>query len=179
MPVYPCSCFSTVMSLYLFSYVQLSVVWFSLCPRAVRRPRCAAADNLWAPPLLPFADRRAAAENLSAHRRCHCCCVVILLQFSQTKKQGHQKILRIERNVFWNFRRKYFWPPKAAPRRFRRRRLSFLDWRAPPSTKIDRRTTADTMTSAHGSTMSMSSVCPIVHVSLCMSMFLSVCPSQS
>jgi len=34
----------------------------------------------------------AATDNLSARRRCHCCCVVILLQLSMTKK-GHQKIL--------------------------------------------------------------------------------------
>ena len=50
-----------------------------------------------APPT--FVDQRAAAaDNLSAHRRCHyCCCVAILLQFSMTNK-GHQTILRIERN---------------------------------------------------------------------------------
>src|SRR6218665_1797155 len=60
--------------------------------------RAAAADNLWAPLLPTFVDRRAtAAENLSARRRCHCCCVLILLQFSMTKKR-HHKILRIERN---------------------------------------------------------------------------------
>jgi len=46
--------------------------------------RAAAADNMWA----------AASDNLSACRRGHYCCVVILLQFSMTKKQ---KILRIER----------------------------------------------------------------------------------
>src|SRR6218665_3298790 len=65
--------------------------------RAVRQPRRAAADNLWAPPPT-FVDRRAAAaDNLSARRRCHCCCVAILLQFSMTKT-GHQTILRVERN---------------------------------------------------------------------------------
>src|SRR6218665_1900497 len=67
----------------------------------------AAAANLWAPPLT-FVDRRspAAADNLSARRRCHCCCVVILLQFSMTKK-GHQKILRIGRNFFSGICEKY------------------------------------------------------------------------
>src|SRR6218665_3447943 len=56
-------------------------------------------DYLWAPPPT-FVDRRAAvtaADNLTARRRCHCCCVLISLLFSMTKK-GHQKILRIERN---------------------------------------------------------------------------------
>jgi len=41
----------------------------------------AAADNLWAPPPT-FVNRRAAADNLSARRRCQFCCVLILLQFS-------------------------------------------------------------------------------------------------
>src|SRR6218665_2380136 len=45
---------------------------------------CTAANNLWAPPP-NFVDRRAAADNLSALRRCRCCCVLILLQFSITK----------------------------------------------------------------------------------------------
>src|SRR6218665_1226614 len=49
--------------------------------RAVRRPR-RAADNLWAPPQQTFVDRRAAAKNLSAHRRYNFSCVFILLQFS-------------------------------------------------------------------------------------------------
>src|SRR6218665_1796054 len=52
--------------------------------RAVRRPRRAAADNLWAPPPPTFVDRRAAADNLSARRRYHCCCVVTFLEFSIT-----------------------------------------------------------------------------------------------
>src|SRR6218665_4119370 len=60
------------------------VVWCVGLLRAMRRPRRAAAENLWAPPPT-FVDRRAAADNLSARRRCHCCCVVILLQFSMTK----------------------------------------------------------------------------------------------
>ena len=49
--------------------------------RAVRRPR-RAADNFWAPPPPTFVDWRAAADNLSARRRCHFCCALILLQFS-------------------------------------------------------------------------------------------------
>src|SRR6218665_897636 len=49
--------------------------------RAVRRPRRAAADNLWAPPPPTFVDRRAAADNLSARRRYHCCCAVIFWNF--------------------------------------------------------------------------------------------------
>ena len=53
----------------------------------------AAADNLWAPPCA------AAADILSACRRCHCRCLVIFLQLSIAKK-GHQKILRLERNLF-------------------------------------------------------------------------------
>src|SRR6218665_3056352 len=53
--------------------------------------RGAAADNLCAPPPT-FVDRRAAApDNLSARRGCYCCCVLILLQFSKTKK-GHLKM---------------------------------------------------------------------------------------
>src|SRR6218665_3036882 len=53
-------------------------------PRAVRWAR-RAADNLLVPPPT-FVDWRAAAENLSARRRFHRCCVVILLQFWMTKK---------------------------------------------------------------------------------------------
>jgi len=41
--------------------------------------RAASADNLWAPPT--FVDRRA-ADNLSARRRCHCCCVGYLFCFN-------------------------------------------------------------------------------------------------
>ena len=62
-------------------------------------------------PITPtFVDRRAAAvENLPARRRCHCCCVLILLQFSMTEK-GHQKILRLERNLFGILCRQFLGP---------------------------------------------------------------------
>src|SRR6218665_1129093 len=66
--------------------------------RAVRRPRrVATTNNLWAPQPPTFVDWSVAADCLSARRRCHFCCVLILLQFSMTKK-CHQEILRIERN---------------------------------------------------------------------------------
>src|SRR6218665_1069561 len=87
-----------------------------------------AADNLWAPSPPTFVDRR--ANNLSA-RQCHCCCVLILLQFSMTKK-GHQKILRIER-IFSGIFEEHFWPP--TPRRSRRRREKLTG--APPPTQCE------------------------------------------
>ena len=69
--------------------------------RAVRRQRRPAADNLWAS-LQTFVDLRASADNLSARHRCHyCCSVLILLQFSMTKK-----MLRTERNFFENLWKK-------------------------------------------------------------------------
>ena len=50
----------------------------------------------------PTNCRRRVRRTPLVRRRCHCRCVLILLQFSMTKK-GHQKILRIERNFFGNF----------------------------------------------------------------------------
>ena len=72
--------------------------------------RAATADNLWAPPPT-FVDLRAAAaaDNLLARRRSHCCNVAVYL-FScnfQWLKKGRQKILRIERN-FWNLWKNIF-----------------------------------------------------------------------
>ena len=112
--------------------------------RAVRRPRrVATTNNLWAPQPPTFVDWSVAADCLSARRRCHFCCVLILLQFSMTKK-CHQEILRIERNFSGIFEKKLFG---------RQGRRCFGTVGAPsPPTKIGRRTAADTMTSAHGST---------------------------
>ena len=104
-------------------------------------PRHAAVvDNLWAP-LATFVDRRAdaAADNLSAR---HCCCVLLLLQFSMIKK-GHQNIFRIERNFFGNIW-KQFWPP--TPRRAAANFLGPTGRRRRPKL-----TAADTMTLTHDS----------------------------
>src|SRR6218665_3069720 len=103
----------------------------------------ATADNMWASPPT-FVDRRAAADNLSARRRCHCCCIVILLQFLMTKRSSD--FFRIERNFFENLWKKiHLAAQMAAPPPI------CLDGGAPPPlTKIYRRP-ADTMTMAHGS----------------------------
>jgi len=60
---------------------------FNLSTLSDNKDRAADDDNLWAPSPI-FVDRRVAAatDNLSARRRCHCCRVLILLQFSMTRK---------------------------------------------------------------------------------------------
>src|SRR6218665_672164 len=60
-----------------------------------------------------------------------------------------KKILRIERNFFVNLRKSCFWP--ITPRR--RRRFFWTGGAPPPPTEIDRRAAADTMTSAHSSSL--------------------------
>src|SRR6218665_1117672 len=65
-------------------------------------PICGRRRRQFVAPTPTFVDRRPVApDNLSARRRWHCCCVLIVLQFSMTKN-GHQKILRVERNFFGN-----------------------------------------------------------------------------
>src|SRR6218665_1567110 len=97
-------------------------------------------------------------------------------------KKVPKKILRIERHFFVNLRKKCFWPPTPRRRRRRRffgtggppPPPTAIDPRpppppnhppppglffwgpggaTPPPTEIDRRAAADTMTSAHSSTM--------------------------
>src|SRR6218665_1361402 len=67
-------------------------------------------------------------------------------------KKVPKKILRIERHFFVNLRKKLFLAAHAAPRR-RRRRFFWTGGAPPPPTEIDRRAAADTMTSAHSSTL--------------------------
>src|SRR6218665_1625572 len=63
----------------------------------VKLEPCAAAprpaDNLWAPPPT-FADQRAAADNLSARRRCHFRCVYLFCcNFrSMTKRRSSENV---------------------------------------------------------------------------------------
>src|SRR6218665_3621008 len=107
----------------------MSCHWKVLCT-AVRRPRRVAADNLWAPPT--FVDRRAAVDTLSARRRCHCCCVVILLQFSMTEKRPSEKFA--DRTKFFRESlKKIHLAAHAAPQPI------FWTGGAPPPTQIDRR----------------------------------------
>src|SRR6218665_2009818 len=124
------------------------LIWtsFSSPIREVRRPRRATADNLWAPPI--FVDGRAfeAADPIVA-LYLFCC----NFKFSPTKK-GHQNSLRIElyfsgifeKNIF--FAAADFLGPAA---RWSRHRPKLTG----EPTKIDRRAPADTMTSAHVSTV--------------------------
>src|SRR6218665_1156200 len=60
-------------------------------------------------------------------------------------KKVPKKILRIERNFFVNLRKKCFWPPTPP---------IFLTGGVPP--QIDRRATAEKITSAHSSSRSSS-----------------------
>src|SRR6218665_1789295 len=67
-------------------------------------------------------------------------------------KKVPKKILRIERNFFVNLRKKCFLAAHAAAPR-RRRRFFWTSGAPPPPTEIDRRAAADTMTSAHSSSV--------------------------
>jgi len=64
--------------------LEMAMYWWNCIQGiACMRRRRRAANNLWAPPPT-FVDQRAAAaaDNLFPRRRCHFCCVFILLQFS-------------------------------------------------------------------------------------------------
>src|SRR6218665_2106134 len=79
-------------------------------------------------------------------------------------KKVPKKMLRIERNFLVNLRKKCFSRPRP-PRRF------FGTGGAPPPlTEIDRRAAADTMTSAHSSTMQYN-----IHYNIVCSIIYSIC----
>src|SRR6218665_3052739 len=92
--------------------------------------------------------------------RTHCPLALVICkpQALMTKKVP-KKILRIERNFFVNLRNKCFWPP--TPRRAAAA-ADFLRPAARPPTEIDRRAAADTMTSAHSSTLHVAYWTPLL-----------------
>src|SRR6218665_2286839 len=76
--------------------------------------RRTAAVNLWAPPPT-FDDRCTAAENFTAPRRCHVCCIFRFLRKVFRKFLGWNEI-------FSGILKTLFWPPARAV-------AAFLNWR--------------------------------------------------
>src|SRR6218665_2670496 len=75
-------------------------------------------------------------------------------------KKVPKKILRIERNFFVNLRKNCFCPLTS---RRRRRRFFWTGGATPPPTEIDQRAAADTMTSAHSSSLELTNTLCSLH----------------